>query len=109
MAPVAIKIGLKDSSLSTKGFPTTKRETKTKRVSKKGVSSTRSKFVRSVVREMVGFAPYERRIMELLRVSKDKRALKLAKKRLGTHVRGKAKREEMVDVLSAIHRAQTHK
>ncbi|KNC86964.1 50S ribosomal protein L36e [Sphaeroforma arctica JP610] len=109
MAPVAISIGLKDTPYTTKGYPVTKRETRNKRVSKKGVSSARSKFVRSVVREMVGFAPYERRIMELLRVSKDKRALKLAKKRLGTHVRGKAKREEMVDALSAIHRAQTHK
>ena len=33
--------------------------------------------VRAVVREVVGFAPYERRVMELLKVGKDKRALKV--------------------------------
>ena len=42
----------------------------------------RVKFIREIVREVTGFAPYERRIMELLRVGKDKRALKLAKKRV---------------------------
>ncbi len=53
-----------------------------------------------VIPQVAGFAPYERRLIELLRVSKDKRALKLAKKRLGTHRRGKAKREEMTLVLA---------
>jgi len=43
--------------------------------------------VRSVGREVVGFAPYERRVLELLRNSKDKKARKLTKKRLGTLLR----------------------
>jgi hypothetical protein len=34
------------------------------------------------VREVAGLAPYERRVIELLRNSKDKRARKLAKKRV---------------------------
>lgn len=34
--------------------------------------------VRAVVREVVGWAPYERRVMELLKVGKDKRALKVS-------------------------------
>lgn len=42
----------------------------------------RVKFVRDVVREVVGLAPYERRIIELLKVQRDKRALKFAKKRV---------------------------
>ena len=33
--------------------------------------------------------------MELLRVSRDKRALKFLKKRLGTHLRAKKKRDEL--------------
>merc|ERR1712007_412996 len=55
--------------------------------------------IKSVIREVAGFAPYERRIIELLKVGKDKRALKFAKKRLGTHVRGKYKREELAKLL----------
>merc|ERR1712080_503979 len=65
-----------------------------------------AKFVRDIVREVAGFAPYERRCMELLRISKDKRALKFCKKRLGTHVRGKRKREEMVKVIAAMRKQQ---
>lgn len=42
----------------------------------------RVKFIRDLVREVVGFAPYEKRCMELLRISKDKRALKFVKKRV---------------------------
>ena len=40
------------------------------------------KFIRDLVREVVGFAPYEKRCMELLRIGKDKRALKFVKKRV---------------------------
>jgi len=41
-----------------------------------------SKLVRDLVREVVGYAPYEKRAMELLKVSKDKRALKFLKRRV---------------------------
>lgn len=65
-----------------KGHPTTPIAKAVKPSHRKGIQSTRTKFVRSVVREVVGFAPYERRVMELLRNSKDKRARKLTKKRV---------------------------
>ena len=45
-------------------------------------ASKRVKFVRDIVREVAGLAPYERRITELLKVGKDKRALKVAKKKV---------------------------
>lgn len=43
----------------------------------------RTRIVREVVREVAGLAPYERRVSELLKVGKDKRALKLCKKKVG--------------------------
>ena len=49
----------------------------------------------------MGFAPYEKRVQELLKVGKEKRALKFAKKRLGTLRRARSKREEMQAVLRA--------
>lgn len=49
-------------------------------------------------------APYERRIIELLRNSKDKRARKLAKKKLGTFGRAKAKVEHMNNVIAESRR-----
>ena len=48
---------------------------------------------------MAGYSPYEKRTMELLKVGKEKRALKVLKNKLGTHKRAKAKREEMADAL----------
>jgi large subunit ribosomal protein L36e len=66
-------------------------------------------MIREVVREVCGFAPYERRIMELIKIgtpSTTKRALKLAKKRLGTHKRGKKKREAMTQVIAQQRRKQ---
>lgn len=62
-------------------------------------STKRVNFVRNLIREVAGFAPYEKRITELLKVGKDKRALKVAKRKLGTHKRAKKKREEMANVL----------
>ncbi|XP_051021858.1 60S ribosomal protein L36-like [Acomys russatus] len=48
-----------------------------------------TKFVRDMIREVCGFAPYEWRAMELLKVSKDKRAIKFIKKWVGTHIRAR--------------------
>ncbi|CAF4956183.1 60S ribosomal protein L36 [Pieris napi] len=74
----------------------------------KGLQTKHSKFVRDLVREVVGHAPYEKRVMELLKVSKDKRALKFLKRRLGTHIRAKRKREEMSNVLVQMRKAAHH-
>jgi len=71
---------------------------------RKGVLTKRVKFVRDLIREVSGYAPYERRVLELLRVGKDKRARKLAKRRLGTMVRAKRKVEEINNVLLAQRR-----
>merc|ERR1711977_224535 len=61
-------------------------------------TSVKAAFMRDLMRDVTGFAPYEKRCMELLKLNKDKRALKFCKKRLGTHTRGKRKREEMTKI-----------
>ncbi|XP_010423862.1 PREDICTED: 60S ribosomal protein L36-3 [Camelina sativa] len=82
-----------------KGHIVTKREQPPRPNNRKGKTSKRTLFIRSLIREVAGFAPYEKRITELLKVGKDKRALKVAKRKLGTHKRAKRKREEMSSVL----------
>ncbi|SCU92939.1 LANO_0E02586g1_1 [Lachancea nothofagi CBS 11611] len=71
---------------------------------RKGASSNRTKFVRSLVKEVAGLAPYERRLIDLIRNAGEKRARKVAKKRLGTFGRAKAKVEEMNDIITASRR-----
>ena len=98
----------------------------------KGHLSKKTAFVREIVKEVSGYvissplpfsqlrvwghmltvffsiyrlAPYERRVIELLRNSKDKRARKLAKKRLGTFGRAKAKVDELQGVIADSRRA----
>lgn len=92
--PHGIARGLK------KGFAVTKRTRKPRTADTRKIGK-RTKFVREVIREVSGFAPYERRIIELMRVGLDKRALKLAKRKIGTHRRALKKREEMGNVVSA--------
>ncbi|KDQ64580.1 hypothetical protein JAAARDRAFT_52524 [Jaapia argillacea MUCL 33604] len=86
------------------GHPTTPIEKTLRPSQRKGVQSNRTKFVRSVIREVVGFSPYERRVMELLRNSKDKKARKLTKKRLGTLLRSKRKLEELGTIIAESRR-----
>ncbi|XP_021460429.1 60S ribosomal protein L36 [Oncorhynchus mykiss] len=93
----------------SKGHPVTKNVTAPKHGRRRGRLTKHSKFVRDMIREVCGFAPYERRAMELLKVSKDKRALKFIKKRIGTHIRAKRKREELSNVLAAMRKAAAKK
>merc|ERR1711931_172582 len=69
-------------------------------------TSSKAAFMRDLMRDVTGFAPYEKRCMELLKLNKDKRALKFCKKRLGTHTRGKRKREEMMNVQKNMRKKQ---
>merc|ERR1712068_7397 len=88
-----------------KGHKTEARVVKPRISRSKGKASKRTQFVREIVKEVSGLAPYERRVIELLRNSKDKRARKLAKKRLGTFGRAKAKVEELTNVIAESRRA----
>jgi len=89
----SIAVGLK------KGFKVHRRPKVPRPSNHKGAITRRVRLIKEIVREVAGFAPYERRVLELLRNNLDKRALKLAKKKLGTHSRGKRKRDELAGVL----------
>ena len=82
-----------------KGFIVTKPKVNTRKVKpsqkRAGKLGKRVALVREVVREVCGFAPYERKMMEMIRTgiaAKEKRAVKLARRRLGTNRRAQSKR-----------------
>ena len=63
----------------------------------------RVKVIRQVVKEIVGHAPYERKIMEMLKQSKankEKLAYKMCKRALGTHRRALRKREQLKEAVA---------
>ena len=90
-----------------KGFITTqldKKLQKTSIVKRKGAHGKRIALVRQVIREVTGVAPYEKRIIELIKAgsAKDsKKATKIARKRLGTHRRAKGKKALLEEAVRA--------
>ncbi len=69
----------------------------------------RVKAVRNIIKDTVGFAPYERRMMEVLKGggnNPQKRAYKYAKNRLGAHSRAKRKVKEMEDQIAKLAQAK---
>jgi len=85
------------------GYIVTKREKRARPSQRKGKLGRRVALIREVIRDIAGYAPYERRIMELLKGggnNPQKRAAKFAKARLGTHIRAKRKVGEMATAIS---------
>ncbi|VDN42618.1 unnamed protein product [Dibothriocephalus latus] len=85
-----------------RGYRKTKNVKRQKPSASKAHGGKQAKFARSLVREIVGFAPYERRILELLKNDREKRALKFTKRRIGGHRRSKKKREELMGVVKSM-------
>lgn len=97
---IHIFISLFNSVGFNSGHIVTKRSVK-KSIKKKKVPKNKD-LINDVVREIAGFSPYEKRLIELIKVGTSaatKRSLKYAKKKLGTHKRGKAKREEIQKIV----------
>jgi len=62
-------------------------------------------MVRDLVGEVVGMAPYEKRLLDMLKTggaSAEKRMYKYAKRRLGTHKRAMKKRDQVKEVQSKL-------
>lgn len=83
-----------------------------KQASRKGRIGKRPKLIRQVIAEVSGVSTYEKRIVEFLKAGslKDtKRALRTAKKALGTHRRAKLKRESIMAMLRAQEKPKVKK
>jgi large subunit ribosomal protein L36e len=75
---------------------------KTRPVTRRGRLSKRSRAVREIIREVAGFSPLEKKMLEWMKmdVPKDKKALKTAKAKLGTHRRALHKRDEITEIIN---------
>lgn len=82
-----------------RGFVVSKIVRRKSVASRKGRFGPRHALAKEVAREVCGYANYEKRILEFLRNGFDRKALRLAKRKIGTHQRAKRKREEMSRVL----------
>lgn len=94
---------------TNKGFPVTKKQVAPRQASRKGRLGKKNEAVRSIIREVVGLMPYEKRILDMIKTggtSAEKRIYKFSKKRLGTHKRALCKREEMKAYHAALRAKQ---
>uniref|UniRef100_A0A0B6YA24 60S ribosomal protein L36 n=1 Tax=Arion vulgaris TaxID=1028688 RepID=A0A0B6YA24_9EUPU len=87
-----------------KGLRVTKTTRAMRQSRRRGVCGKKTKIAREIAREISGFTPYEKRMMELLRVSRDKKAFKYIKHRIGTHLRAKKKRDEIQNLMNLMRK-----
>merc|ERR1712062_565129 len=70
---------------------------------RRGYKSKRCQFVREVIHEVAGHSPLEKRMLEMIRTgvaSKEKRAGKLARAKLGTHRRAQHMKQALINYVS---------
>ncbi|KAL3795836.1 hypothetical protein ACHAW5_008887 [Stephanodiscus triporus] len=94
---------------ANKGHITEQRERAPRPSRTKGKIGKRTALCREIAREVAGLAPYERRILDMIKTggsSADKRVYKFAKRRLGSHKRALAKREDIKAVNSKMRAKQ---
>eukprot|EP00581_Thalassiosira_minuscula_P018087 CAMPEP_0183711556 /NCGR_PEP_ID=MMETSP0737-20130205/7033_1 /TAXON_ID=385413 /ORGANISM="Thalassiosira miniscula, Strain CCMP1093" /LENGTH=106 /DNA_ID=CAMNT_0025940099 /DNA_START=55 /DNA_END=375 /DNA_ORIENTATION=+ len=94
---------------ANKGHITEQRERAPRPSQSKGKLGKRTALCREIAREVAGLSPYERRILDMIKTggsSADKRVYKYAKRRLGSHKRALAKREDIKAVNSKMRAKQ---
>jgi large subunit ribosomal protein L36e len=77
-----VKKGEKKVKIMAKGFNITALPKQERHAGKKGRLANRTKMIREVIRDISGFAPYEKKMIELLQIggaAEGKKALKIAK------------------------------
>ena len=102
--PSVIAIGQHKGHPVTKFKPAGKAPKRVRPALRKGAIGKRVRLIRQVINDVGGVSTYEKRVIEYLKAGslKDtKRALKVAKKALGTHRRAKLKRESMMNLIRA--------
>mmetsp|Transcript_639 Transcript_639/g.1247 ORF Transcript_639/g.1247 Transcript_639/m.1247 type:complete len:112 (+) Transcript_639:209-544(+) len=93
------------------GHITTQRTPPARKDAAKGKLGKHTQMVRGIIREVAGLSPYERRILDMIKTggsSADKRVYKFAKRRLGSHKRALAKRDD-IKAVNAAQRARAAK
>jgi len=82
-----------------KGHKTTMRQAKVSHNARLALPKKRLRAVKTIIHDLVGLTPLEKRVQEMLRVGKEKRALKLCKKRLGNMTAAKKTRVRVEDLM----------
>merc|ERR1711976_366151 len=81
---------------------------KNRPVGRKGKVSKRAAFVRTVIRDIAGYSPLERRLMELIKTqvaAKEKKSVKILRKVIGTHKRATIKKVVLDNAIAAQKKA----
>ena len=105
-AKTGIFVGLNKGFIVTKPKVNTRKQ---KQSYKKGKLGKRVALVREVMREVCGLAPYERKMMEMIKTgvaAKEKKAIIIARRRLGSNKRAQRKRDEIQSIIGAQKKQQ---
>ena len=77
---------------------------KTRPATRKGRITKRATAVRQIIREISGFSPLEKKMLELIRTgvaAKEKKAVKTARAKLGTHKRALIAKQNIDNIIAA--------
>ena len=76
---------------------------------RKGRLHPRVKAIREVMQEVTGLSPFQRKMVEMLKTGdavKEKKAVRMARKRTGSHKRAQLVRDKLAAIIQAQQQAQ---